>query len=204
MNLRTRGYLPHLEIPEGTYFVTFRLADSLPTPLLINLKLEPLMRKGEQIPGVFLQKNKYVRKIELLLDIGAGECFLRDPRIAYFVVNALRELNEQKYFLHAWTVMPNHVHVLFTLEESVKLSTIMQKWKGSTSFQANRLLNRTGRFWQPEYFDRLIRTERQFGFYLRYILNNPVKAGHCLEPSAWPWSGCSANVQYLARRFFAG
>lgn len=78
MNLRTRGYLPHLEIPEGTYFVTFRLADSLPTPLLINLKIEPLMKKGEQIPGVFLQKNKYVRKNELLLDIGAGECFLRD------------------------------------------------------------------------------------------------------------------------------
>jgi REP element-mobilizing transposase RayT len=204
MSVRTRGYLPHLEIPEGTYFVTFRLADSLPTALLVDLKTEPLMKKSEQIPSVFLEKNKYVRKIELLLDIGAGECFLRDPRVASLVMNALREFNEQQYFLHAWTVMPNHVHVLFTLEESVKLSSIMQKLKGSTSFQANRLLNRSGRFWQPEYFDRLIRTKRQFEFYLRYILNNPVKAGLCLEASSWPWSGCSANVHYLANRFFAG
>jgi hypothetical protein len=75
MNTRTRGYLPHLEIPEGTYFVTFRLADSLPTNLVVSLQKEPLMKKGQQIPGVFLEKNKYVRKIELLLDTGAGKCF---------------------------------------------------------------------------------------------------------------------------------
>ena len=204
MNARTRGYLPHLDVPEGTYFVTFRLADSLPTALLVSLKTEPLMKKSEQMPNIFLEKNRYVRKIELLLDAGAGECALRDPRVACLVVNALRQLNEQQYFLHAWTVMPNHVHVLFTLEEYSKLSSIMQKWKGSTAFQANRLLNRTGRFWQPEYFDRLIKTKRQFEFYLRYILNNPVKAGLCLEVSQWPWSGCSPNAQYLAHRFFAG
>jgi hypothetical protein len=161
INARTRGYLPHLEVPEGTYFVTFRLADSLPTALLINLKKEPLLKKSEQLPNALLEKNKYVRKIELLLDTGAGECILRDPRVACLVLNELRKFDEQQYFLHAWTVMPNHVHVLFTLEESAKLSSIMQRWKGSTSFQANRLLNRTGRIWQPEYFDRLIRTGRQ-------------------------------------------
>jgi hypothetical protein len=98
MNTRTRGYLPHLEIPEGTYFVTFRLADSLPASVIVNLKKEPLMKKGEQIPNVFLEKNKFVRKIELLLDTGAGECFLRDPRIACLVVNVLRESNANRFF----------------------------------------------------------------------------------------------------------
>ncbi len=98
--------------------------------------------------------------------------------------------------------MPNHVHVLFTLEGSSNLSFIIQSWKGCTALQANRLLGRTGRFWQPEYFDRLIKTTRQFEFYLRYILNNPVKAGLCVEVFQWPWSGCSADLHHVGNRFF--
>jgi hypothetical protein len=124
MNSRSRGYLPHLESSHGTYFVTFRLADSLP------------------------------------------------------------------------------VSVLFTVEGTSTLSSVVHGWKGATAFHANRILARAGRFWQPEYFDVLVRTTRQFEFCLRYILNNPVKACLCAKVFQWPWSGCSLNLQYYLDRFF--
>jgi REP element-mobilizing transposase RayT len=203
MNSRSRGYLPHLEIPEGTYFLTFRLADSIPSSLLVNLKAELFMKKGARTPeAMVLEKDQYERKINALLDKGRGDCWLNNPDIAGIVVETLRQFDGEKYFLHAWTVMPNHVHVLFTLERLSSLSSIIQSWKGSTAFQANRILHRTGRFWQPEYFDRLVKTKRQFEFYLRYILNNPVKAGLCLEIQQWRWSGCSADLHYDVDRFF--
>ncbi|MCI0614802.1 transposase [bacterium] len=199
---RSRGYLPHLELSEGTYFVTFRLMDSLPSSVLTRLKQECFFKKGEQIPNVFLSKDKYHEKIEKLLDKGVGECWLRNPDIAKIVVNALKRFDDQQYNLHAWTVMPNHIHVLFTLESSSNLSSVVQGWKGATAFQANRMLERTGRFWQPEYFDVLVKTSRHFEFYLRYIFNNPVKAGLCAEVFHWPFTGCSVHLRYYFDRFF--
>ncbi len=78
---RTRGYLPHLEISEGTYFLTFRLADSIPAALLVNLKAERFLKKSARMPAdLVLAKDEYDRKIEALLDTGAGECWLSDQR----------------------------------------------------------------------------------------------------------------------------
>ena len=125
-----------------------------------------------------------------------------NPKIAGFVVCALRFFDGQRYILHTWTVMPNHVHVLFTTSGSWNLSSIVHSWKSYTANKANHLLSCSGRFWQPEYFDQLIKSERQFQFAVRYILNNPVKAGLCKEVYEWPWSGCSADIQHLANRFF--
>jgi len=98
--------------------------------------------------------------------------------------------------------MPNHVHALLELKGSFELSSIMHSWKSYTAREANRILGRSGEFWQREYFDVLMTSSRQVDFCARYILNNPVKAGLCKEVSAWPWSGCSAEMQFLAHRFF--
>ncbi len=98
--------------------------------------------------------------------------------------------------------MPNHVHVLFTLSESSSVSSILFSWKSFTAKQANKLLGISGRFWQPQYFDRQIKSERQFEYTLRYILNNPVKAGLCKEFQEWPWYGCSPDMMQLVDRFF--
>jgi REP element-mobilizing transposase RayT len=199
---RTRGYLPHFEIPEGTYFLTFRLADSLPTEVLIQLrtecKLSPMCRwyRAQSF------NIEYRSKVESYLDTGRGECLLKEPKIARLVIDALLSLNGEKYILHAWTIMPNHVHVLFTMNNISDLSSVIQKWKGSSAFYANRVLQRRGTFWQPEYFDRLVRSPRQFEFFIRYIYNNPVKAGLCEKVFHWPWTGCSPDMQILLNRYF--
>ncbi len=70
------------------------------------------------------------------LDSGYGHCWLKNPNIASLVNNALRYFDGSRYFLHAWTIMPNHVHVLFTLSESSSVSSILFSWKSFTAKQA--------------------------------------------------------------------
>lgn len=205
MDLRTRGYLPHLTRPHSTYFVTFRLDDSLPVEALQKLRQEFKFRQSLAIgsnQNQYTLEDWYYAKVESYLDSNHGTCYLKNPAIASIVDKALRHFDGQRYLLHAWTVMPNHVHVLFTPVGLHDLSNILHSWKSFSANSANKLLGKTGRFWQPESYDRLIRSERQFHFTVRYILRNPVKAGLCREVHEWPWSGCSQEVQGWAHRYF--
>ena len=93
----------------------------------------------------------------------------------------------ERYAMHAWVIMPNHVHALFTPARDRSLSDIMLSWKSFTSRKANELLGRSGRFWQEDYFDRYVRDEAHYGDVRAYIENNPVKAGLCAIPEEWPF-----------------
>lgn len=84
--------------------------------------------------------------------------------------------------------MPNHVHVVVqpfagkttkagTPAAYSELSDILHSWKSFTSKEANKLLRRSGEFWQAEYYDHLIRNESDFRHAVRYVLDNPIKAG---------------------------
>ena len=84
--------------------------------------------------------------------------------------------------------MPNHIHSLFRLFEGFELSGIMHSLKSYCAHEANKLLKRSGQFWMADYFDRYIRNERHFYRAVKYIENNPVKAGLCTKPSDWPFS----------------
>ena len=79
--------------------------------------------------------------------------------------------------------MPNHVHVVFRPIGNHQLAAILHSWKSYTANAANRILKRTGSFWQREYYDHLIRNEEDFLRIVRYVMNNPVKAGL----RDWPW-----------------
>jgi REP element-mobilizing transposase RayT len=199
---RSRGYLPHLETSAATYFVTFRLADSLPAALLLTWKTELQRKINLDKAKSEILTHEYNYKIEKYIDSGYGNCWLKNPNIAALVKNALRYFDGDRYVLHAWTIMPNHVHVLFTLLGESSLSKTLRSWKSFTAKKANQLLGLSGHFWQPEYFDRLIKSERQFEFTLRYILNNPVKAGLCNEFQEWQWFGLCSDIMPLVNRFF--
>lgn len=202
MYARSRGYLPHFKVPSGTYFVTFRLCDSLPKSVLLRFQQElALQKKLKPRDEVFLV-HEYQTKIERYLDQSYGACWLRDPKIAGIVLSALRKYNTDWYELHVYTVMPNHVHVLFSSKDIQSLDEILQNWKGASGFYANKALNRTGHFWQREYCDKWIRSRRQFEFYVRYIFRNPVKAGFCKEVHEWPWTGSSPEIQDFVKRYW--
>src|SRR5262249_43151966 len=128
------------------------------------------------------------KKIEMYLDSGYGTCFMSDVRVAKVVEDALLFHHEKKYKLTAWVIMPNHIHFLATPLPNMELREIAHAIKSYTAHEANKLLNRKGKFWQHEPFDRYIRNRRHFVSVIHYIENNPVKAGLCSEPQQWRFS----------------
>ena len=182
---RSRGYLPHIDGEDLTQFVSFHLADALPAHAVAGMEAAlKALPDGER-------KVEMVRRVEADCDAGHGECHLRDPRAARLLQERLLALHGSLYRLHAWSVMPNHGHVLLTPCPGVGLDTVMHRIKGGSSFEINRLLGRSGRLWQPESCDVFMRGEGHFWGVVKYIEWNPVKAGLCRDPKFWPWSSAS-------------
>ena len=69
------------------------------------------------------------------------------------------------------------------------LASILHSWKSYTANEANKILRRNGEFWQREYYDHLIRDDRDLDRCVAYTVQNPVKSGLCKLWEDWPWSG---------------
>jgi len=123
-----------------------------------------------------------------LLDAApSGPRWLAEPEVAAVVAKVLREgTAEGRYDLGSWVLMPNHVHLLLTPGDALPRQIA---WiKGRTAFEANRILKRSGSFWAKDYFDRWIRNRNEWEKVVRYVEQNPVKAGLCKAPEDWEWS----------------
>ncbi|MFC1737040.1 transposase [Candidatus Hydrogenedentota bacterium] len=138
----------------------------------------------------------YTARIESYLDAGHGKCWLKEPEIGGMVSQALRHFDGERYLLHVWVVMPNHVHAVVTPHESHTLSEILQSWKSFTAHeahkvaQASRLQIPKGKaFWQWESYDHLVRDEADFVRVCEYTVQNPVAAGLCGKPEEWAFLG---------------
>jgi putative transposase len=110
------------------------------------------------------------------LEAGHGSCILRDNDVRAILDECLRFFDQQRYFHHAWVIMPNHVHTLTTLQSDWRLDQVIGTWKRYTANVINTHLARTGTLWQEDYFDRLIRDAQHFTNTVRYIRRNPLKA----------------------------
>jgi len=219
----------------STSFVTFRLAGTLPQSVLAAWAAEQEKAKERiRLRGDELTADEeapiqrlFSDAVEAYLDAGEGDCWLRDARIAGLVADALKHFDGSRYQLHAWCVMPNHVHAVFTVPHAVAppsrrlegvapassrpeqdgrqdggatpLAVILHSWKSFTANQSNRTLGRTGEFWQREYYDHLIRDEADFRRCVRYTVDNPVKAGLCRSRKAWQWTGVKDLVAWRRR-----
>jgi REP element-mobilizing transposase RayT len=210
----SRGYLPHVVKAGASYFVTFRLADSLPQEVLVELENElraleagrleggvrEVMRTQKYGPDGSLDLEKERRKVaELYLDRGVGACWLKEEQIAEAACGTLRFFDGKRYELGEWVVMPNHVHVVVRPMNGWSLSKILQSWKMRIAREANGVLGKTGvRFWQPESFDRVIRDMDEIVKVRRYIRRNPVKAGFCAREEDWRWGSAWAGWKKAA------
>jgi putative transposase len=74
------------------------------------------------------------------------------------------------------------------VSHSQPLNVIMQSLKGWTAWRSNRALGRKGAFWERESYDHVVRDDVEFHRIVRYVLNNPVKAGLVKERREWKWS----------------
>ncbi len=208
--IHTRGYLPHVKREGASYFVTFRLADSLPQKVLMQFEAERANRLrllakpergGEESPEDEETINRdFRRKIEKYLDAGHGSCYLRIPAAADLVANTLLYFHGQRYLLREWVVMPNHVHVIVWPMPNFLLSSIVKTWKQYSSRHIKELLKLgPGPFWQREPYDHWIREEEEYDGIARYIRFNPVKARLCQTPEQWRWSSAHTVTPPLRR-----
>src|SRR4051794_11782898 len=190
----SRGYLPHLDSESDTQAVTFRLFDAVPQSVIDNWNAQLVSNPN---PDAELRKL-----IEKYSDAGYGSCYLRNLSVASMIQDLLLHFDGIRYRMHSWVVMPNHVHLLFTPREGYSLKQIMHTIKSYTSSEANKLLGRSGSFWMREYFDRFVRNERHFNNAVRYVEQNPVKAGLCRKAEEWQWSSARWEAEWAAAQSF--
>ena len=130
------------------------------------------------MPEIELEYHKrFSGAMERWLDEGHGSCLLRRHDCAEIVAETLRHFEGERVAMISFVVMPNHVHALFAQNPEWALEKLNRSWKGFTARQINKLLGRSGNFWQRDFFDRLIRDEKHFANVVRYVRRNPEKAG---------------------------
>ncbi len=149
-------------------------------------------------------QKAYFEKFDALLDGStSGPHWLADERVASCTAEAMHFHDGKGYDLLAYTVMPNHVHLVCTLQPEKKpmratpgkhavakypLTEILQSIKRFTAKNGNRILQREGQFWQHESYDHLIRNSEELLRILYYTINNPVKARLCGTWHEWEWT----------------
>lgn len=206
-----RGYMPHVDGAELIQHVSYHLADSLPKEVVAEMAAEL-----KSLPPKLRDKEKEER-VAAYLDAGRGSCILRVPEMADLVQDVFLHFHGERYHLHAWCVMPNHVHVLFQSANGWSMSKIVASWKSYTGRRISAYLKTTGlttglatfqrggsagpepgvpsggvhRIWHREYWDRYIRDHAHYVNVVNYIHDNPVKAGLVKKAEDWKWS--SAN-----------
>jgi carbamoylphosphate synthase large subunit/REP element-mobilizing transposase RayT len=178
---KSRRNLPHWQQDGSTYFVTFRLADSIPAAQLSKL-LEDLAawKQHHPEPWDFKTYQDYHQRFheapEKWLDSGHGECLLARPDLRQIVVNALRHFDGERYILDDYVIMPNHVHVLVKPLAGHGLSQILHSWKSFTAKEINKAADRSGSLWQPESYDHIVRDWSNLVDTRDYIRRNPAKS----------------------------
>ena len=152
----------------------------------------------------------YFKKFEEVLhNTTKSPCWLAENTIASVIYKSLHFGDTRKYNLYCFTIMPNHIHVILQpiverFSESLSkkdhtlnkrngvslyiLTSILQDFKKFTARECNLILNRTGKFWQHESYDHVVRDREELLRLTEYILNNPVKAGLIDNRENWKWN----------------
>ena len=194
-----RQKLPHLYPIGATFFVTFRLQGSLPQGFLKGIELEyeaALHRiKTSNVSNhkelIYNEQKRLFKKYDDgLHKVYNGVDYLKNNQIANLIAKKMKHYDGELYELHSYTIMSNHVHIVFdtslqlrelegevTTDNYVQVDKIMQLIKGGTSYEANQILNRTGKFWQKESYDHYARDFQELRNINFYVIKNAVVAG---------------------------
>ena len=188
-----RGRLPHWEIADGKYFVTLRLANSLPYALMQEIAALGRRCSSNVIDSCETSRQIF-QKMEAWLDHHRELDWLTRPAVASTIADTLAGYQERGAIeIHEYVVMPNHLHLFICMKDQ-PLSSFMESFKRLAARRANRQLERQGnRFWQYEWFDHWSCSPHEDERIGRYIRNNPVKAGLVNRSEDWPFGSWSRS-----------
>ena len=126
--------------------------------------------------------------------------YFDDATVAQEVMDVFRRIDAEG-LTHslAYVVMPDHIHWLVKIR-AFSLDYIMQRFKSSSALRINRMLGRTGPFWQSSYHDHAIRSEESLFRHAMYIVANPVRANlaSCVGEYPYAWCRWEIDVSYQA------
>jgi len=180
--ITTKNRLPHWQQTGACYFITWRLADSIPKEKLDSYyhdkKIWLLKNPEPWSPEIEAEYHSlFSTKLDQWMDNGFGSCILARPNIASTVKDTLLFYEGTRTTALSFVIMPNHVHYAFSLNSEYRLEKIIQSWKGYSAQQINSIRATSGtNLWQKDYFDRIIRNRKHFENCVRYIRRNPEKA----------------------------
>ena len=197
---RTTGFyrsrLPHWEVDDGQYFITVRLAGSLPGDVAQQLRqMADEAAEGPPTRRLVLQRRIFAH-MERWLDRCHSPRYLDVKDVAETVMEAIAHREQTGIWrVAAYVIMPNHLHLFVELAKD-SLYPTMVSFKRWTGGQAKKLLGMPdGRFWHREWFDHWSRTPQEDERIVEYIRNNPVKAGLVKHYRDWPYALWASNVQ---------
>ena len=174
--------MPHQYPPDTALFLTWHLHGSLP----VNLYPPPDNKSSGE---AFVWMDRHLDATR------NGPLFLRRTEIAELVEGAILRGGAElgHYELDAYVLMANHVHML--VDPRTDPSRFMKSLKGYTARMANRILGRSGAFWQAESYDHWVRNEAERERIRAYIENNPVTARLAKRPEDYRWSSAYRGAE---------
>jgi REP element-mobilizing transposase RayT len=197
-----RRNLPHWQPMGAEFFITFRLAGSFPkeaVELLKNKRKE--FRENNRNSDLTAEERgqfdaEIFKTYEHLLDNpSSGPVWLSNKNVAEIVVDSIHFYDEQNFELYAFSIMSNHVHLVIrhikeNYDVDLPVTGIMKLIKSYTGKECNKILKRSGQFWQSESYDRVIRDQEELEKVIQYTLNNPVNAKLVKNWREWPFTYC--------------
>ena len=212
-----RRNLPHIHPQNGIFFITFRLAGSLPDHIMQQLKnereiqiktLEQKLSPKELATKTYkIDKRNFAKFDEWLDNSSEGPQWLLNQDIAQIVANKIHQFDGRRFRLIAYCIMSNHVHLLIDMTDfdnhmasnvrgktkDYPLADILRLLKGSTARQCNFKLEQSGAFWHSESYDHYVRDEEELAKIVEYVLNNPVKARLVEDWQEWRFNYCNTT-----------
>ena len=199
-----RRKLPHWEVENASYFVTLSLHGALPPQVIEEIRdRNRRFEREAHLPA--LERSRIIfKQMEQWLDCRAEVRWLEIPEVARSIMESIRGYEERDVWkIHEYVIMPTHAHLYFeflegaatyTDHEGKTLDNFMDCFKRLSGRRANSILSRNGeKFWQREWFDRWTRTQAEAEKVIRYIQNNPIKAGLVTRCQDWPFGSWAIN-----------
>jgi len=130
----------------------------------------------------------------MLRGIDKRNLFFDDEDRMKFIENMIKARENERYEIYGYCLMDNHIHLL--LKEAEEIGTVMKRITVGYVGWNNRKYDRTGHLLQNRYLSEAVEEESYLLTVLRYIHQNPVKAGIVKIAKDYEWSSYQQYRQY--------
>jgi putative transposase len=124
--------------------------------------------------------------------------FQSEPLVSLLLDTISRYQTQNKFQVHEFVIMPNHLHLLLTPAYEVSLEKAVQLIKGGFSFRVKHEMKSNLEIWQTSFTEHRVRDHEDFQKHVTYIRENPVRAGLAWTPDVYPYGSTCAQLEIFS------